>query len=57
MTVGTVRGGVQILKGGSSPKSKNTSLNFRRADFDNFRHMLGRVPWDMALEGRGAQES
>ncbi|KFQ76045.1 hypothetical protein N337_12204, partial [Phoenicopterus ruber ruber] len=33
------------------------SLDFRRADFGLFRDLLGRVPWDKALEGRGAQES
>ncbi|KFQ96524.1 hypothetical protein Y956_02301, partial [Nipponia nippon] len=37
--------------------SKLTTLDFRRADFDLFRDLLGRVPWDKALEGRGAQES
>ncbi|KFW67405.1 hypothetical protein AS28_01846, partial [Pygoscelis adeliae] len=33
------------------------TLDFRRADFGLFRDLLGRVPWDKALEGRGAQES
>ncbi|KFV09134.1 hypothetical protein N340_03481, partial [Tauraco erythrolophus] len=33
------------------------TLDFRRADFDLFRDLLGRVQWDEALEGRGAQES
>ena len=37
--------------------SKFTTLDFRRADFGLFRDLLGRVPWDEALEGRGAQES
>ncbi|GAB0182131.1 hypothetical protein GRJ2_000678400 [Grus japonensis] len=37
--------------------SKLTTLDFRRADFGLFRDLLGRVPWDKALEGRGAQES
>ncbi|KFW61557.1 hypothetical protein AS28_01374, partial [Pygoscelis adeliae] len=37
--------------------SKLATLDFRRADFGLFRHLLGRVPWDKALEGRGAQES
>ncbi|KFQ79023.1 hypothetical protein N337_02880, partial [Phoenicopterus ruber ruber] len=32
-------------------------LAFRREDFGLFRDLLGRVPWDKALEGRGAQES
>ncbi|KFV17265.1 hypothetical protein N340_13574, partial [Tauraco erythrolophus] len=33
------------------------TLDFRRADFGLFRDLLGRVQWDEALEGRGAQES
>ena len=37
--------------------SKLAALDFRRADFGLFRDLLGRVPWDTALEGRGAQES
>ncbi|KFV18177.1 hypothetical protein N340_02392, partial [Tauraco erythrolophus] len=28
------------------------TLDFRRADFGFFRDLLGRVPWDEALEGR-----
>ncbi|KFW61745.1 hypothetical protein AS28_00352, partial [Pygoscelis adeliae] len=37
--------------------SELTTLDFRRADFGLFRDLLGRVPWDKAPEGRGAQES
>ncbi|KFV03471.1 hypothetical protein N340_12087, partial [Tauraco erythrolophus] len=33
------------------------TLDFGRADFGLFRDLLGRVQWDEALEGRGAQES
>ncbi|KFO04167.1 hypothetical protein N312_10892, partial [Balearica regulorum gibbericeps] len=33
------------------------TLDFRRADFGLFRDLLGRIPWDKALEGRGAQDS
>ncbi|KFV13114.1 hypothetical protein N340_13029, partial [Tauraco erythrolophus] len=33
------------------------TLDFRRADFGLFRDLLGRVQWDQALKGRGAQES
>ncbi|GAB0188947.1 mitochondrial enolase superfamily member 1 [Grus japonensis] len=32
-------------------------LGFRRADFGLFRDLLDRIPWDKALEGRGAQDS
>ncbi|GAB0188023.1 cAMP-dependent protein kinase inhibitor alpha [Grus japonensis] len=31
--------------------SKLTTLDFRKADFGIFRDLLGRVPWDKALEG------
>ncbi|GAB0182786.1 hypothetical protein GRJ2_000743900 [Grus japonensis] len=37
--------------------SKLTTLDFSRADFGLIRDLLGRIPWDKALEGRGAQES
>ncbi|KAJ7419450.1 dynein heavy chain 8, axonemal [Pitangus sulphuratus] len=36
---------------------KLSTLPFRKADFGSSRDLLGRVPWDKALEGRGAQES
>ncbi|PKU38766.1 glycerol kinase [Limosa lapponica baueri] len=47
----------RIMKAGRRVKSKLTMLNFRRVDFDLFKDLLGRVPWDMVLDGRGAQES
>ncbi|PKU33078.1 glycerol kinase [Limosa lapponica baueri] len=47
----------KTLKAARRAHSKLTTLNFRRADFGLFRDLLGRVPWDKALEGRGAQES
>jgi len=34
-------------------KSKLIALDFRRADFGCFKDLLGRVPWNRALEGRG----
>ncbi|KGL89856.1 hypothetical protein N301_01578, partial [Charadrius vociferus] len=37
--------------------SKLATLDFRRAGFGLFRDLLGRVPWDKALKGRGAQDS
>ncbi|KFZ45725.1 hypothetical protein N321_12356, partial [Antrostomus carolinensis] len=33
------------------------TLDFRRADFDLFRDLLGHIPWDEFLEGRGVQDS
>ncbi|GAB0187539.1 hypothetical protein GRJ2_001219200 [Grus japonensis] len=47
----------KILKAARRVHSKLTALDFRRADFGPFRDLLGRVPWDKALEGRGAQDS
>ena len=36
--------------------SKLTALDFKRADFGLWRSLLRKVPWDKALEGRGAQD-
>ncbi|GAB0207020.1 hypothetical protein GRJ2_003167600 [Grus japonensis] len=46
-----------ILRAARRARSKLTTLDFRRADFGLFRDLLGRIPWDKALEGRGAQDS
>ncbi|KFW65086.1 hypothetical protein AS28_14346, partial [Pygoscelis adeliae] len=34
-----------------------TTLDFRRENFGLFKDLLGRVPWDKALKGRGTQET
>ncbi|GAB0209334.1 hypothetical protein GRJ2_003399100 [Grus japonensis] len=47
----------KILRAARRAHSKLTTLDFRRADFGLFRDLLGRIPWDKALEGRGAQDS
>ncbi|GAB0204561.1 hypothetical protein GRJ2_002921700 [Grus japonensis] len=47
----------KILRAAKRVHSKLTTLGFRRADFGLFKDMVDRVPWDKALEGRGAQES
>ncbi|GAB0205489.1 hypothetical protein GRJ2_003014500 [Grus japonensis] len=44
----------RILRATRRVHSKLTALDFRRADFGLFRDLLGRMPWDKALEGRGA---
>ncbi|KFQ50852.1 hypothetical protein N333_11838, partial [Nestor notabilis] len=31
-------------------------LDFKRADLGPFRNLLSKVPWDIVLEGRGAQD-
>jgi len=46
----------KFLRAVSSAHSKFTTLDFKRAYSDLFRNLLGRVPWDKALEGRGAHE-
>ncbi|GAB0203811.1 hypothetical protein GRJ2_002846700 [Grus japonensis] len=47
----------RILRAARRACSKLTTLDFRRAGFGLFRDLLGRIPWDKALEGRGAQDS
>ncbi|GAB0208014.1 hypothetical protein GRJ2_003267100 [Grus japonensis] len=47
----------RILRAARRALSKLPTLDFRRADFGLFRDLLGRVPWDKAPEGRGAQDS
>ncbi|GAB0210046.1 hypothetical protein GRJ2_003470400 [Grus japonensis] len=47
----------KILRAARRACSKLTTLDFRRADFGLFGDLLGRIPWDQALEGRGAQDS
>lgn len=36
--------------------SKSATLDLRRAHFGLFKDLLGKIPWDKPLEGRGAQE-
>ena len=36
--------------------SRIATLDFRRADFNLFRTMVERVPWEVILESVGAQE-
>jgi len=49
--------GFTILRAARRVCSKLTTLDFRTADFGLLRDLLGRILWDKALEGRGAQES
>ena len=32
-------------------------MNFQRADFDLFRALVARVPWESLLKGKGVQEA
>jgi len=47
----------KILRAARRVRSKLATLEFGRADFGLLRDLLGKIPWDKALEGRGAQES
>jgi len=46
----------RILRGGIRAISRIKTLDLRRADFALFKELLGGIPWDRALEGRGAHE-
>ena len=47
----------KILSGRSKAISRIATLDFRRANFDLFRDLLGAIPWAWVLEGKGASES
>jgi len=45
-----------ILGGGRRGNSKTATLDFRRADFELFRRLVGRVPWGSVLESNRVQD-
>uniref|UniRef100_A0A8B9ZSS9 Reverse transcriptase domain-containing protein n=1 Tax=Anas zonorhyncha TaxID=75864 RepID=A0A8B9ZSS9_9AVES len=45
-----------ILGGARKGTSKTTVLDFRRADFGLLRTLVGGVPWEAVLKGRGVQK-
>ena len=45
-----------ILGGGTRGNSRTATLDFRRADFELFRRLVGRVPWGSVLESKGVQD-
>ena len=47
----------EILSGGSKAKSRNATLDFRRANVDLLHDLLGAIPWARVLVGKGACES
>lgn len=47
----------RIMRGRSREKTRTTTLDFRRAEFNNFRDLLGRFPWDTILKMRGVEDS
>jgi len=46
-----------VLRPSSCASWKDFWNNFGRANFALFKDLLGRVLWDEALEGRGAQKN
>jgi len=45
----------RIQRGGSKAISRIKTLDLRRANFGLFKELLGGIPWDRALEGRGVK--
>lgn len=48
---------VKILNGLRKKRARIQTLDFRQADFSLFSKLRGGIPWDAALNGKGAQES
>lgn len=47
----------KILRGMNKTKSRITTLDIRRPEFELFRDLLGRIPREIALEVRGAWDN
>lgn len=47
----------RIPKAGKRVKSRTATLYFSRKDFDHSEDLLGRIPWDKAMQLRECQES
>lgn len=47
----------RIVRRGSKPEDMVTDLDFRRADFGLLEELLGRIPWDTALQRRCIQQN
>ena len=39
------------------PKSKIRALNCRKADFQLFRELVNKTPWEIVFMGKGAEQS
>lgn len=50
-------GGFSIRERGSRTASKMVTMDFRKANFTLFENLLGRIPQEEPLQGRGVQES
>ncbi|CAM5167297.1 unnamed protein product [Natator depressus] len=47
----------RILTQGRKESSRIRTLDFRKADFDSLRELLGKIPWENNMRGKGVQES
>ncbi|KAG6931740.1 hypothetical protein G0U57_001044 [Chelydra serpentina] len=47
----------RILTQGRKENSRIQSLDFRKADFDSLRELMGKVPWENNMRGKGVEES
>ena len=47
---------ILILAGVRRGNSKTATLDFRRADFELFRRLVGGVSWGSVLESKGVQD-
>ncbi|CAM5148340.1 unnamed protein product [Eretmochelys imbricata] len=47
----------KILTQGRKESSRIQILDFRKADFDSLRELMGRIPWENNMRGKGVQDS
>ncbi|XP_073186763.1 uncharacterized protein [Lepidochelys kempii] len=47
----------RILTQGRKESSRIWTLDFRKADFDSLRELMGKIPWENNMRGEGVQES
>ncbi|CAM4591395.1 unnamed protein product [Caretta caretta] len=47
----------RILTHGRKESSRIQTLDFRKADFDSLRELMGKIPWENNMRGKGVQES
>ena len=46
-----------VLRDMGQAKSKVRTLNFRKANFQLFKELVNRTPWETALRDKGAEQS
>ncbi|CAM2100164.1 unnamed protein product [Caretta caretta] len=47
----------RILTQGRKESSRIWTLDFRKADFDSLRELMGRIPWENNMRGKGVPEN